>query len=226
MTRSINALVLIIPALYVTLSGTAQDDAPAKVSIEYEGLTVGHIEELTISAPDVGRLEVSLETSLPRLRDVIDRRGLAQGNLSDSSFGDLYWRADTTRLRGASGRTLRLSTLLAVDCFLCLPNATVRVRWDLRLEPSGLRTVSAVARTTDIVGVADWIEDALDLHQTIRFTLPLLEECAQCMCLQDELNVSRGSTRFAIRDGIVWLRASYTVDDDLTSGLSCLLDLP
>ena len=220
--------VLIVLAS-VTSYAQEESEEPA-VPIEFRGMTVGSIEQVVLETDpsDSTRLTVTLMAAFPGLMRVLDAVIGGRGDLVPGNTIDVRWRRNSTRIRGTSdgGRGLQLRTRFDIRTRVIgvtIPDAR-NADYTLTLTPDRLRNVRARVEITDIEG---WIGNAArafgllrDLVQQITF--PLLASCEDCMCLQDNLDLSQGSSRFSTEEGIVRLHVTYALDGTLTPGLPCL----
>ena len=220
MGRSVRAILVVFS---VCVAAYGQEAEP-RARIQFQGETVGSIEYLALSPRAESRLGVDLTAALPELGRALD---LAVGDddlVPDRDLLtrgiDVYWKAGTTRIRGASDSELRLTTRFELRT---IGITDVRdADWTLRLVPDGLRSVRAVATVTGVEGWPGAVARFFDLRPAVRMNIPLLSSCEDCMCLQDRLNVTGSEPRFSLEDGVARLHVTYEVDSDITAGLACL----
>ena len=222
--RTVVAVLLVLPS--VTTYAQDEPEEPTTVPIEFRGITVGSIEQVTLASDpsDSTRLNVTLTAAFPGLVRALDVVVGGRGDLVPGGSIDVRWRRNSTSILGTSdrGRGLRLRTRF--DIRTLFPDAR-NAYYTLTLTPDGLRNVSARAEVTDIEG---WVGAAARAFGVLRdlvqqITFPLLATCEECMCLQDSLDLSQGAARFSTEGGIVRLHVTYAFDGELTPGLPCFL---
>ena len=200
-------VALVACMLAVPASAGQEGDAGhgSILTIPFEGRSIGAVEEVRIvpDSDDPSRLGIHLTAEFPRFTATLDRALRARGNLGNCAHR-FFW-VGNSRVRGA-GTSLRIHSRVRYESWQCTIGRsrnfrmTRTVDWELFVDPAGLDSLRIGARVRNIIDLPDWLEDLLGLRVQQRIQIPLLEGCEQCGCIQEQLHVRSGGTRFA-RDG-------------------------
>ena len=226
------AFLLLLPVLSFSNLGSASTDKEA-MEIEVHGRRIGTIESIKFKKHEnQSRISILVDATFESFPEHLDDILGSKRNLLRRCTKRLYWRGDTSMRHG--GEVLKMTSRLAYELWVCPGIGQLRfkhlsdsrrVDWTLSIRPGPIEDISLSAHLDNIVGVANWLEDLLDVNVTEDIKIDVPKFCGKCECseLANRLQPMFEGARFDIADSTTLdVSAVFSAKNDIAGVLQCL----